>query len=177
MEKARIRAVEMIAMAEAVGAQRVAASTASVNKLFDENHPELAAVHPAVEGTGSPRPGADSSQGFTDIQSGSPASLHSMFRMAHSLPELTDITSLSARALESAVSTSTSDMQEHHGCIVVTIHEAVDLKSTSHKPTAPGRRVLVDSSCLLSVHWSVSTWFGLRVLTYVRVCISVIWCP
>ena len=177
MEKARIRAVEMIAMAEAVGAQRVAASTASVNKLFDEKHPELAAVHPGLQGTGSPRPGADSSQGFTAIQPGSPASLHSPFKMANSLPELSDITSLSARALESAVSTSTSEMQEHHGCIVVTIHEAVDLKSTSHEPTAAGRSVLFDSSWLWSFHWSVFRWFGLRVLTCVRVCMSVIWLP
>ena len=65
MEAARIRAVEMIAMAEAVGAQRVAASAASVNKMFDEHHPELAAAHPVLDSTGSPMPRAVSVRALT----------------------------------------------------------------------------------------------------------------
>jgi hypothetical protein len=149
MEKARIRAVEMIAMAEAVGAQRVAASAESVNKMFDEQHPELAAVHPALDGMGSPRPAAG-------MQPGSPGSV---FQMKNSLPELTDLKSLATRALETVEATSTSNMEAHHGCIVVTIHEAADLKSTSNKPTVAGRRVLSDSGCLSSI---------LRVLADVR---------
>jgi hypothetical protein len=138
MEAARIRAVEMIAMAEAVGAQRVAASAASVNKMFDEHHPELAAAHPVLDSTGSPMPravsGAEPGKAGpleAEHEAGSPAQLHSVARMSSGLPELTDIEKLSAKAMESIESASRGQMHSHHGCIFVTIHEAVDLKSAS----------------------------------------------
>ena len=67
MAAARRRAVEMIAVAEAVGAQRVAASVASVNKMFDEQHPDLAAAHPAFGGPISPAPGTGRSPAQHDF--------------------------------------------------------------------------------------------------------------
>ena len=54
MEAARIRAMEIIATAEAVGAQRVAAATNSVHSVFDEEHPHLSETHPVLDGSGSP---------------------------------------------------------------------------------------------------------------------------
>lgn len=126
MEAARIRATEMIAVAEAVGAERVAASAASVNQMFDELHPDLATTHPSITGFTAPtQPAAQS----PDV--GSPTSLQAVARVAGALPQLSDITSLSEKALENIKASSTSHIKAHHGCIYVTIHEATDLKSTS----------------------------------------------
>ena len=120
MEAARARASEMIAVAEAVGAQRIAASAASVNKLFDEQHPDLAAT-PLIDGWTSPTSGAAKSP-----------TLYNVSKIASALPEKADLTRLSTKAMDTLHDTSTSHLKEHHGCIYVTVHEAADLKGACH---------------------------------------------
>ena len=122
LEDAKQRALDMVAVAEAVGAQRIMASAASVNRAFDEAHPELSAAHPVngldpssfSEGAGEP---------------GSPARLGRLTQVASSLPTLDDMLQLSTAAMDHSAESGLDHVVSHHGCVYVTVHEAMDLKN------------------------------------------------
>jgi len=126
MEAARIRAMEIIATAEAVGAQRVAAATNSVHSVFDEEHPHLSETHPVLDGSGSPVRSRSSAAAAPEA--GSPANLQALQKTAGRLPDVEELERMSKLASERVRDMSSEHISQHQGCVFVTIHDAEDLK-------------------------------------------------